>query len=565
MKKWLAETHGAVFELVRHFLARFFDSDMVTDPGQWTRVLVMLFALLAPAFLLIMQTLRAKYNYFSHLANPEPYRHAVRADELWLITLGMSVVGLLTALQWQSLFPNRRNYLALGTLPVRTSEIFFAKFTSLILVISALILTLNALPSLSFPAASMSRWQVNPFFWRHVEAHAAACALAAYFFFFALVAMQGVLLSIFRAAWFARITNYLQGALIIVMLVLIVLSFSIGPAVERALLQPQVAKWLPPVWFLGLYQTLLQDPDPLFRHLADKAFWGLVAAVSVSLISYLISYKRHRELAVETMGPPQRRGRLEGWVLNRLIPHPRQQGTFVFMLKTLARSGRHRMVLMGHFGIALAVLLSGMAGMPALVKREQLLVASFAYAHMTFLLFLLLGLRQTFAIPIELSANWIFQLTERQGRPEWLRSVDRLAVFPALLLIVVAPAPVEIALLGWRGLGEATLFIAAYLLLYESLFYEWQKLPFACSYLPGRVHVFVTALRGLGVLTALPIINAIAVASLYNPWGYLFVFVALLVIWNAVRYSRRLDWGNERLRYEEDPEPAVRSLRLGTN
>jgi hypothetical protein len=32
IKRWLDETHGPSFELTRHFLLRFFDSDLVTDP-----------------------------------------------------------------------------------------------------------------------------------------------------------------------------------------------------------------------------------------------------------------------------------------------------------------------------------------------------------------------------------------------------------------------------------------------------------------------------------------------------------------------------------------------------
>jgi hypothetical protein len=32
-REWLAETHGPTFELLRHFLLRFFDSELVTSPG----------------------------------------------------------------------------------------------------------------------------------------------------------------------------------------------------------------------------------------------------------------------------------------------------------------------------------------------------------------------------------------------------------------------------------------------------------------------------------------------------------------------------------------------------
>src|SRR5437867_1113600 len=38
IRAWLDETHGASFELVRHFLASIFDSDMFSVPGEWQKV-----------------------------------------------------------------------------------------------------------------------------------------------------------------------------------------------------------------------------------------------------------------------------------------------------------------------------------------------------------------------------------------------------------------------------------------------------------------------------------------------------------------------------------------------
>ena len=34
-REWLQETHSTGFELRRHFFLRFFDSDLVSTPGQW--------------------------------------------------------------------------------------------------------------------------------------------------------------------------------------------------------------------------------------------------------------------------------------------------------------------------------------------------------------------------------------------------------------------------------------------------------------------------------------------------------------------------------------------------
>src|SRR5690348_14142916 len=196
MKAWLRETHGPWFELLRHFLARFFDSDLTTTPGQGKSMMIWAFAMIAPWFLMFGQALAEKYRFFAAMAAPEPYRYAIRADELWLLTLMMSAVGLLAAVKWQSLFPGLRDYRALGSLPLRARQIFGAKLIALLTVATAAVVTLNALPSLIFPAVSGGRWVIQPSLMGRVAAHATASIAACYFFFFALVALQGVLLNV---------------------------------------------------------------------------------------------------------------------------------------------------------------------------------------------------------------------------------------------------------------------------------------------------------------------------------------------------------------------------------
>src|ERR1035441_10203669 len=146
MKEWLRETHGPGFELLRHFLLHFFDSDLVTTSGQTGPALAGALSIFVPMFPLIEQPLRHKYAYLSHLAVPGPYRLAVRADELWLITLMMSAIGLLTAIKWQALFPGLRDYRTLGSLPLRAWQIFAAKLSALFLVATAAMVTLNLVP-----------------------------------------------------------------------------------------------------------------------------------------------------------------------------------------------------------------------------------------------------------------------------------------------------------------------------------------------------------------------------------------------------------------------------------
>jgi hypothetical protein len=55
----------------------------------------------------------------------------------------------LTILQWQSLFPNRRDCLAFGGWPVSAREIFTAKFFSLLLVFVGFVLAATVIPACS--------------------------------------------------------------------------------------------------------------------------------------------------------------------------------------------------------------------------------------------------------------------------------------------------------------------------------------------------------------------------------------------------------------------------------
>ena len=145
-------------------------------------------------------------------------------------------------------------------------------------------------------------------------------------------------------------------------------------------------------------------------------------------------------------------------IFDWLMPDTRQQAITVFLTKTLAGSSQHRMVLMAYGGFGLAILLSGMIGMRDLVKPERVVAARFVYAHVILLVFLLIGVRHLFSLPVELKANWAFQITEGEGRRRWLIAVDNLVLVTGAVVMVAIPLPLEVYLLGWRAVAEVVLF-----------------------------------------------------------------------------------------------------------
>ena len=129
---WLERTHSTSLELHRHFFLRFFDSDLISTPGQWRIVAGGVLALLLSFGIPFTQAYYHKYTGLNGLETGGPFRMAVMADALFLITLAMLLAGLLTTMQWSSLFPGLRDYLALAALPVRMRDLFIAKFAALL-------------------------------------------------------------------------------------------------------------------------------------------------------------------------------------------------------------------------------------------------------------------------------------------------------------------------------------------------------------------------------------------------------------------------------------------------
>ena len=561
-REWLSETHGRMFELFRHFVGRFFDSDLVVAREHTPMAVIGAVSVLMQWIFLYVQPVKEKYAHLSGMAAPEPYREALRADELWLITLMMSAVALLTAIRWQSLLPGRQDLHALASLPVRPGQVFAAKFLAFLAVSTAAVGVLNFLPGVVFPALSAGRWAFDQSLRRNALAHTAACVAGSYFVFFGLAALQGVLLNLLPGRALRRVSGILQGVLAAGALSMLVLSFSIDSRIADAAAGPSLGRWLAPVWFLGLRQTMAGDPNPPMHGFARMALAALVAATMLTVAAFAVSYVRRRKLlAEETPAPPKGR-RWPGAILDRLVPDPRRQAVLSFVWKTAADSSQHRMILMAYVGFGGAIFLTSMLGAGRVYDPAGAMTARFVGGHVILLVFALLGLRHLFSLPVELGANWLFRITEREGRREWMRVLDHAILFAGAAAMAALPFPLEAKLLGWRAAPEALLSLAFGLLCYECAFSQWEKLPFTCSYLPGKTPTWMIALELLGLLAALPVVTRTMVWSLYRPPAYLALLAAFAAGGWRLRAARLAACEDAPLRYEELPEPEIHGLGL---
>ncbi len=530
VRDWLQETHSAGFELRRHFFLRFFDSDLVSTPGQWQVVAGGVLAVLLSLSIILTQAYYHKYQELNMLNSPEPLRRAALADVLFLVTLAMFLIALFTTLQWPSLFPGLRDYLALGALPVRLREVFIAKFSALVAFGGLFIVATTFLPSVILPLVMAGRHATESI--RQVPAIFISSTLAALFVFFALVTVQGALLNMTPIRHFTRVSLTVQGSLLTALLCGLPLVFSI-PSLQRSMnLRPEWIVWVPPAWFLGLDQVMAGSHEPLAIRLAWISLAGVAGAAVAAVATYL--------------------------------------SVFAFIAKTLARSREHRLVLTAFAGLAIAVIFDSFVslalgrGFRGFSVQTTALRQAAISAPLALSLFVLAGFRYLFRLPVELPANWVFRVNEPGNRRIFLAAVERFLLCCAVAPVALLTLPVEVTLLGpAAGCGAAILCLLPSLALMELLLMQFEKIPFTSSYLPGRRPVIQTLLiYGASLALYVSVLSAMVNWCLQSPVHAVALFVMMLATWLKLRQGRIENWQVGQLEFEEAPEATVLTLSI---
>jgi predicted permease len=552
-RKWREETHGSAFELVRHFLLRFFDNEMITVPGEWQKVAVGIFAALVSVAFAAVDIYRDRYKLL-HGATYDQYRHGVRDDLISFIVLTMAVTALLTILQWQSLFPSLRDCLALAALPVKAREIFAAKFTSVVLIFAAFVVSMTAMPATLFVVVLTGHWQENPHALMYVIANFAALGGGCAFVFFTLVAIQGVLLNLCRAHTFARVSLVVQALLFV----------AVVGAIPLMGHQPKTAFWWPPLWFVHLWESMITGPASLARN----AIFAMLIPAVVSICAYLLSYQRYRKMLLEAQ-PGRASVRFAGLgarLLERWIADPREQAAFAFIWKTLFRSRSHRLFLLAYAGAALGWIVDGLLNAePVKLRDEGLYGLTVVLAPIAVAVLITVGLRYLFTLPVTLRANWVFQSVESDCRGSWQAAMERFVTWCGIAPVFAAGLPAAMAVLGpVRGLAAALLGALGALIFFERYFRDFVKLPFTCSYLPGKQPVWAILVRfGLSSAALAPV-GALYLWASADAISMVALSTALFALWRRCRAMRCRRWAASPVVWDEQPDAVLQSIDLQT-
>ena len=554
--------------LYRDFLHRMIDLEILSTHGEISRLLVQFAAMLA-AFSLVVTVYGVGPVAISNI--PRAQLLLVARDETeFLIATTMAIAGLFAVLAWTAVFPDRRDCLVLGLLPVRARTILAAKLAAIGTALGVSIGAVNAFTGLTYPLVIAPEGVLGGA--RTFLVYWAVTAGAGLFVACALLAVQGIAAHLLSYRLFLRVSSFLQLAAFF----LILGVYFLKPPVESTWAGP----YLPSFWFFALFQKLEGVNDPVLGPLAARAWWSLAAVFAVAAGTLALAYRRNLRRIVEQpdIAPADRShapARALRFLAKHLLSRPVERAIALFTARTIARSRQHRLLLAAYAGIGLAIalaytrsLLYGTSSLEPMYRqvRWNQVNGSFLAASMVMLFFAVIGTRAVFALPIALPANWIFRITVVH-RPALYFSAAR----KALLGIAVAPVWIACAIVfpiiwPWRpSLEHVVILGVVAVLTVECALGRFRKIPFACSYLPGKANLQVRlGAFGIGFLAAADRGVAIEWWTLEGTTRFVVLLAILIaaVFWARRRREKFANAHGNHIQFEDLPPAELNTLDL---
>jgi hypothetical protein len=559
--------------LARHFFGRFFDNEIVSQHGDMRTNVVQAFGLVATPGMFVPFYMIPQRTRFD-----QPFLHnwILISDYYFFVLYSMVVMGFVMVFEWDAIFPDRKDYLILTPLPLSGSAIFAGKTVALMAFLGLFLLDANFFCTLLGPLVSGGQGTGAPIVWKLIAVHAAAVVGGGTFVVLTIAGIQGVLINLLTGRAFRRISPWVQmalmGMLIIVLFLTPLVCASIRPLVEH---RSPLLWWFPPFWFLSLYLDMLpgQPAGAIFHQIAPLARQGLAIAAALFALTYFAGYHRHARRVMEGVdtppaGPPPLRRWFDRAVNRWLLPHPLERATFHFISNTILRNAKQRLFLATYGGVAIAL------SLPAIVRistRASSPLVVFEAAGMlsvplTLSFFTISGLRGVFNFPAELRANWIFQMAESEDRLPHLRAVRKWIVLMGIAPLFAVLVPLEIWTRGWAlAFAHLTFAVVLSLVLLNLLLVWFRKIPFTCSYFPGKTSMAVMFFIYLAGFATYSWSMADVESRLLRAPASLVIFYACgaAAVWGLTLLEKRELSIDDVLIYEDEPDPVVRSLELG--
>lgn len=565
-------TSGVILQfivLVRHFVLRLFNNEILKFENQRRQNLAILLA-----FLAIGGGTVATVTLFPYLsALPGFTSETVWIEKTFFITLSMAFVGIISVLNWENILLDEKDYFYLSALPIHTSTLFLAKFCSLLVFVGILSLALHFFTIFIFAFFLGEMVNINPYYSPSIITsgwvHLLATFMANCFVFLLVAFLQGILLILLKARGYRRISLVVQTLLMIGFVSVFIwfpqLVNKIPTWKENYSL---FVYYFPPLWFVGFYELMIGNYDIVFKVHYYIAPLVVVGLMDLYLLSIVLGYKRFSfhataELIKERVTPWSIIRRL---FIRRFLKHPIERAIFYFSLFTLGRSRKHKLQLAVIISLPLTFVVTQIVIL-FLSKKPTYFMSPRPFlvaVPFIFYLFLVGGFRMMVVHPVAEEANWVFRMTEKRSSYYHMNGLKK-----AFFIIAILPVSVAVFMFYvycWGPLSALlhTLFsaVSAWWLL-DVVFINYRKIPFVSAYTPGKAN-----LRGLWVVY-LAIIGGylfgfiwLGSILLHKPGWYFLYYLAVGGIFYLLRKYRLRFERDFAFIFDEEPMPEMFGLGL---
>lgn len=559
-----------LYLLTRHFLRGLFDFGFLSETGTatFTRTMIGIGATFPSFALLLVQVYVVRYLDLMAESTAQPYRNALLADHAFLIAIPMWIVAFVTVLVGHALFPDETDLRVLGPLPLTRRLIFGGKLLAVALFTAGFILAghLALMPLLLVMGAGPWVEHVFPL---RLLAHWTASFMASGFTVLAMTAIHGLLLLAIPSTRLPRVSAAFRSVMLCALVLALPLLLQL-PSSARSL--AAVEPWLtfvPPAWFLGVERWLLGDVR--FVHLAAIAAPSLAIVAVATASCYIVFYRRFDRVVLR---PVSNRAPLwsrfqRPW-RRRSPSRPVFAAIETFTMITLRRSPLHQGIVVVLSAVGAGVIINSLLGSNAIGwlttggSPPRRLVESIVWAPFVLMFVMILAARTAVLVPIEVRANWIFRVTEQgAARVDQLRAGAWTVAQLGVIVPVALLFPLQWLILGWDAIVLALVALLGGLLLHGILMEDWARIPFTCSYLPGKKFLPQIVITGLIAFALFTGIGAAIARSSLAGHPVAWVINAGLAATILLMHQHRLRmWRAIPIDYEDELPTEARSLKL---
>jgi hypothetical protein len=466
--------------LVRHFLERFFNNDMVSADGETkARLLQVAYAIALPG---VVVSLFLVPLY--HAPLERPFWSQV-SDHYFYVLYSFVTVGAVSIFSWDLLFPDLLDLFVLSPLPIVGARLFRSRIVAAVLFLGLFLFGSSAPGAIFYPMLSDP-----PGLARHVLAHVLAVLASGAFAAALILSLQGLMAAVMGERFSRAISPFLQG----ISMMLLLTIFFLFPVTSRfleVLMNLPAARYFPPYWFLGIYETVLagSSSTPVFSGLAKTGCLAMAVVFAMTIVSYPLAYRRKMRYLVEGSEVFDTRNiaivPIRRLLHATLLRNAVQRGIYHFISCSLLRTQRHRVYMAMYGGLGLALILActallklshrhlGFALSPDGLRAAVPIAAFWTIA----------GLRTAFLSPADRRGGWVFRLI--LGRPtsaqlgttvRWILPCV-LGLTLGMVALINRLAPPELR--GWNSLAcQALVAVGLCVLLTDALFLKVRTIPF---------------------------------------------------------------------------------------